>query len=47
VLWNDGGVWRAVNILESDYEGKVGRIDKQLNLQVTFEVDMNNTLQAW
>lgn len=47
VLWNDGGTWRAVNILESDYEGKTGRIDKQLNLSVTFEVDMNNTLQAW
>jgi len=47
VLWYDSGTWRAVNIIESDYEGKIGRIDKQLNLQITFEVDMNNTLQAW
>lgn len=47
VLWNDSGVWRAVNVINTDYEGKTNRVDRIISLGLTFEIDMSNTLQQW
>ena len=47
VFWDDSGTWRAVNVLNTDYEGKTSRVDRIMNLSLTFEIDMNNTLQQW
>jgi hypothetical protein len=47
VFWNDGGVWRAVVITSTDYEGKTNRVDRLMSLAVSFEIDADNVTQRW
>lgn len=47
VFWNDGGVWKAVVVTSSDYEGKTNRVDRIMNMSLTFEIDADNSTQRW
>ena len=47
VFWNDAGTWKAVQITDTTYQGKQTKQERQLSVQMTFEIDMNNTTQQW
>lgn len=47
VFWNDSGTWRSVNVLDTTFEGKTNKIDRIKDIELVFEVDMNNSLQGW
>jgi hypothetical protein len=47
VFWNDSGTWRSVNVLDSTFESKTNKIDRVKDIELVFEVDMDNTLQGW
>ena len=47
VFWKDDSTWRSINVIDTNYEGKTNRVDRIMNTTLTFEVDMNNTLQQW